>query len=148
MDYLVKRRGWESAAAAIAAGNAEQESSIRSDGPMGDRSVPGGSWGMFQWNRARFERLKTKYGDKWRTDPAQFEYFADEVEGKIPDGTAVPAWAQQRDLSHAGAISRAYEGYGDASAETRVNNALKWLRAYRERTDRAAKSEVHGRGRN
>ena len=138
MDYLVKRRGWQPAAAAIAAGNAEQESSIKSDGPMGDPSVPGGSWGLFQWNRARLERLKAKYGDKWQTDAAQFEYFADEVEGKIPGGTAVPVWAQQGDLSQAGAISHAYEGYGDASTETRVNNARKWLSAYRERPDQAA----------
>jgi hypothetical protein len=83
------------------------------------------------------ERLKAKYGDKWRTDAAQFEYFADEVEGKIPGGTAVASWPQQRDLSHAGAISHAYEGYGDDSTETRVNNARKWLSAYREHFDRA-----------
>jgi hypothetical protein len=137
MDYLVKRRCWDPAAAAIAAGNAEQESSIRSDGPMGDPSVPGGSWGLFQWNRARLERLKAKYGDRWLTDAAQFEYFADEVEGTIAGGTAIPTWPQQRDLSNAAAIGRAYEGYGDNSTGTRVANAKKWLYAYREGPGRA-----------
>jgi hypothetical protein len=138
MDYLVQRRGWDPAAAAIAAGNAEQESSIRSDGPMGDPSVPGGSWGLFQWNRTRLERLKATYGDRWRTDAAQFEYFADEVEGTVVGGTAIPAWPQQRDLSRAAAISRTYEGYGDNSTGARVANAEKWLDAYRNRPDQAA----------
>jgi Phage tail lysozyme len=104
MDYLVKRN-WTPAAAAIAAGNAEQESGIRADGPMGDPTVPGGSWGEFQWNRDRLARLKARYGDRWQTQEAQFEYFADEAEGKIPGGTAVPGWSQQKDLSNAGEIS-------------------------------------------
>jgi hypothetical protein len=51
-------KGWTPAAAAIAASDAQQESSIRPDGPMGDPSTPGGSWGMFQWNRERLAALK------------------------------------------------------------------------------------------
>jgi hypothetical protein len=74
---------------------------------MRDPPVPGGSWGLSQWNQARLDRLKAKYREGWLTDAAQFAYFTDEVEGKIAGGTAVPTWPQQRDLSNAAAISRA-----------------------------------------
>ena len=68
MNFLVEKRGWIPSAAAIAAGNAEQESGINPAGPGGDPGTVGfgerGSWGMFQWNCARLDELKMKYGDK------------------------------------------------------------------------------------
>ena len=51
MGYLVGR-GWTPAAAAIAAGNAQQESGINSNGPAGDGGI---SHGMFQWNHKRYD---------------------------------------------------------------------------------------------
>jgi hypothetical protein len=103
---------------------------------MGDPNTVGagerGSWGKFQWNRMRLHQLKMKYGDKWRTDAAQNEYFADEAEGKIPGGTSVKGWKSVPDLSRAGEISHEYEVYGDNSTGTRIGNARKWLRAYLE----------------
>jgi hypothetical protein len=139
MSFLV-RAGWTPEGAAIAAGNAEQESGIRPDGPMGDASVPGGSLGMFQWNRARLVCLKESAAARhldWRSKEAQYEFFVSEAERMLPD------WKAQTSLDRAGFISRTYEGYGDASTETRVNNASKWLRAYRERV--AAKSPTPNR---
>ncbi len=128
MDYLVQQRHWTPAAAAIAAGNAEQESGINPAGPGGDPGTVGygerGSWGMFQWNRKRLHDLKMKYGDQWRTTKAQFEYFADESEKMMP------GWKKEGDLSHAGRISHSYEGYGDNSTGTRIGNSRKWLREY------------------
>ena len=76
---------------------------------------------------------------KWRTNEAQFEYFADEAEGKIAGGTAVPGWKTVKDLAGAGQIGHAYEGFGDNSTGTRIGNARKWLRAYEE-SHAAAKS--------
>jgi hypothetical protein len=144
MNYLVKTRHWTPAAAAIAAGNAEQESGIQSAGAMGDPNTVGsgerGSWGMFQWNRARLHELKTKYGDQWRTDKAQYEYFADEAERMIPN------WKSQTDLSHAGSISHAYEGYGDLSTGTRVGNAMRYLRLYGQGDSAVANSTSNIRG--
>lgn len=124
MDRLVSVHGWTPQAAAIAAGNAEQESGVRSDGKMGDPSTPGGSWGMFQWNRERLAGLKKFGGANWRDFNVQVDYFAKEAEGRMPQ------WKSQGDLSHAGAIGKAFEGYGDDSTGTRVANAQKWLAHY------------------
>jgi hypothetical protein len=128
MNYLVNERKWTPVAAAIAAGNAEQESGINPAGPMGDPGTVGygerGSWGMFQWNRKRLHDLKMKYGDKWRTNTAQYEYFADEAERMLP------GWKKAADFSSAGQISHDYEGYADNSTGTRIGNARKWMRAF------------------
>jgi hypothetical protein len=67
-----------------------------------------------------------------RQERVQYEFFANEAERRLPD------WKKQNNLDRAGTISRAYEGYGDASTETRVSNARKWLQAYRERSEQAA----------
>ena len=125
MDRLVKTHGWTPEAAAIAAGNAQQESGVRSDGPMGDPSVPGGSWGMGQWNRERLTALKEfagKQGKNWQDFDTQVDFWAKEAAEKIP------AWSGQKDLRGAGMISHLYEGYGDNSTGTRVANAERFLR--------------------
>jgi Phage tail lysozyme len=121
MAFLVNERGWTPAAAAIAAGNAQQESGVNPSGPPGDS---GQSWGMFQWNHERLAALKARYGDKWQTARAQYEFFADEAEKRLPE------WKRAGDLSGAGYISHAYEGYGDNSTGTRVANAEQWLKAW------------------
>ena len=77
-------KGWTPAAAAIAASDAQQKSSIRPDGPMGDPSTPGGSWGMFQWNRERLAALK-RFGSKdWQSWDPQVEHFRLTAEKVIP----------------------------------------------------------------
>jgi Phage tail lysozyme len=121
MSFLVNERGWTPAAAAIAVGNAQQESGVNPSGPPGDN---GQSWGMFQWNHERLAALKARYGDKWQTARAQYEFFADEAEKRLPE------WKRAGDLSGAGYISHAYEGYGDNSTGTRVANAEQWLKAW------------------
>jgi hypothetical protein len=121
MNFLVTKRGWTPAAAAIAAGNAEQESGINPAGPPGDGGI---SWGMFQWNRDRLERLKARFGSQWQSKEAQYEFMADEAE------RMVPGWKSQPDLRNAGEIGYRYEGYGDNSTATRVANAQKWLETY------------------
>jgi hypothetical protein len=121
MSFLVNERGWTPAAAAIAVGNAQQESGVNPSGPPGDN---GQSWGMFQWNHERLAALKARYGDKWQTARAQYEFFADEAEKRLPE------WKRASDLSGAGYISHAYEGYGDNSTGTRVANAEQWLKAW------------------
>lgn len=130
MDYLVKERGWTPEAAAIAAGNAQQESSFNPNGPAGDPSIPGGSHGLFQWNRDRLVALKAyaeKTGHAWTEERTQQEFFANESERKIPN------WKSERGFDSAGNISHRYEGYGDNSTGTRVANAREFLKRYNNR---------------
>jgi hypothetical protein len=126
MDYLVNKRGWTPEAAAIAAGNAQQESSFNPNA-SGDPSVPGGSHGYFQWNRGRLaalQELAAKEGKDWHDPSVQQEFFANESERMLPN------WKTQNDLSHAGSISHAYEGYGDNSTGTRIGNSAAFLKRY------------------
>lgn len=130
MDRLVKVHGWTPEAAAIAAGNAQQESGVRSDGPMGDPSTPGGSWGMFQWNRGRLAALKEYAASQkanWQDFNTQVDFFNQEARAKIP------TWAAQHSLAGAGSISHAYEGFGDNSEGTRVGNSARFLKLYNSR---------------
>ena len=126
MDYLVKERGWTPAAAAIAAGNAQQESGFNPTA-SGDPSVPGGSHGIFQWNRGRLDALKAYaagHGEDWEKERTQEEFFANEAERKIPN------WKSERDFSSAGEISHAFEGYSDNSTGTQIANAKSFLGRY------------------
>ena len=125
MGYLVGQ-GWTPEAAAIAAGNAQQESSIRSDGAAGDGGI---SHGMFQWNHERYAGLLA-YARAHGLDPnslaAQEGFFAAEAE------TKVPGWKHASDLSAAGLISHAYEGYGDKSTGTRIANSKHFLALWKD----------------
>jgi Phage tail lysozyme len=129
MDYLVNERGWTPEAAAIAAGNAQQESSFNPNGPAGDPSIPGGSHGLFQWNRDRLLALKSyaeKTGRPWSDERVQEEFFANEAERKIPN------WKTEHGFENAGEISHAYEGYSDNSTGTRIANAKAFEQRYAE----------------
>lgn len=131
MDRLIKVHGWTPEAAAIAAGNAQQESSIRSDGPAGDGGI---SHGMFQWNHERFEALQAfaaSRGKNWQDFDTQVDFLDAEARGKVP------TWPSQHGLGMAGAISHAYEGFGDNSEGTRVANSGRWLKAYQSQTAQA-----------
>lgn len=126
MDRLVTQHGWSPAAAAIAAGNANAESGFRS-GTMGDPQVPGGSWGLFQWNRSRLARLKQfakLRGNDWKDFDTQTDYFAMEAEEMIP------GWKKQSDLSQADAIGKRFEGYRGPIQRGRSAQAASYLRGY------------------
>ena len=120
MGYLVGR-GWSPAAAAIAAGNAQQESSLNPNVPAGDGGI---SHGIFQWNHERYAALlaySAAHGLDLHSLAAQEGFFATEAEAKIP------GWKSVGDLSKAGLISHAYEGYGDNSTGTRIANSKHFL---------------------
>ena len=130
MRYLVEEKGWEPAAAAIAVGNAQQESGIQSTGRPGDPNTPGGSHYMFQWNngrnndtvngrRARYEAFAAARGKS----PTDFYTSLDFMDEERKGMSKLSGWDKENDLSNAGDISRAYEGYGDHSTGTRVANA-------------------------
>jgi Phage tail lysozyme len=122
MDYLVGR-GWTPSAAAIAAGNAQQESSFN-PGKIGDH---GTSFGMFQWHADRAGALldlAKKEGKDWKDFNLQEEFFAHEAESRNP------SWKGQQDLSNAGIIGWQYERYGDNSTGARVANSHAALDAY------------------
>ncbi len=126
MDRLVTQHGWSPAAAAIAAGNAHAELGFRS-GTMGDPQVPGGSWGLFQWNRSRLARLKQfskLRGNDWKDFDTQVDYFAKEAEEMIPN------WKRQGDLSQADAIGKRFEGYRGPIQRGRSAQAASYLRGY------------------
>lgn len=124
MDRLVNVHGWTPTAAAIAAGNAEQESGIRSDGKSGDG---GTSHGMFQWRLDRFEALQrfaAARGKDWRDFDTQVDFFNEERKGR---SGLEKRWHGMNDFSEAGAVGKIYERYSDGSTGTRVSNAQRWL---------------------
>lgn len=128
MNRLVQQHGWTPQAAAIAAGNAQQESRFNT-GAAGDPNVPGGSHGLFQWNRERFAALQSfaaRQGKDWHDFNTQVDFFAQEAEARNP------GWKSVTSLANAGAIGWNYERYGDNSTGTRVANAQRWLRRYNE----------------
>lgn len=127
MDRLVTQHGWTPAAAAIAAGNAMQESGFQS-GVAGDPSIPGGSHGYGQWNRDRFTNLQDfakQQGTDWTNPDTQIDFLANEAKDRVP------GWSAQTDLSQARPISKAYEGYGVEG--NRVPDASKFYDMYQSR---------------
>lgn len=87
---------------------------------------------MFQWNRGRLAALKKFGGANWKDFNVQVDFMAKEAENMIP------SWKGQQDLSRAGAIGKAYEGYGDNSTGTRVANANRWAGSYHPSADATA----------
>ena len=117
--------GWSREAAAAAIGNAQQESGVRSDGPLGDTKRFGfgddAAHGMFQWRGQRFRDLKAfaqAKGTGWQDFNTQLEFF-DKESGKY--GSA--EWKTSKDVAHANRGMRRFEGYGDDSLGTRLANA-------------------------
>lgn len=103
MDQLVNQHGWTPEAAAIAAGNAVQESNVKT-GAVGDGGM---SKGLFQWNHERLARLQAFGGANWMDPKVQTAFMAQEAE------KMVPGWKSTTDLNSAGQISYAYEGFAD-----------------------------------
>jgi len=141
MDRLINKWGWTPEGAAVAAGNAVQESGARSDGPSGDR---GTAHGMFQWRLDRFQKLKefaAAQKKSWRDFDVQVDFFNKERQER---GALERSWHKMRDFSQAGAVGFQFERYGDNSTGQRVRNAIGLRKAWEE-GQRAAR-ESHGAG--
>jgi hypothetical protein len=135
MDRLIKVHGWTPEAAAIAAGNAQQESGVFSNGPAGDGGI---SHGMMQWNHERFAALQafaTQQGKDWHDQTLQTDFLNKEAREKVP------MWPSQQSLAMAGKISHLYEGFGDKTGKdeaTRVANTARFYKMYQEHLKQAA----------
>jgi hypothetical protein len=126
MNRLVNVHGWTPAAAAIAAGNAMQESSF-DPAAGGDPSIPGGSHGYFQWNRDRLANLQNfakQQGTNWQDPDTQIDFFNQEARQMIP------TWPSQQGLGLAHEIGKAYEGY--ATEGNRVADAYNMYKLYQD----------------
>jgi len=136
MDRLVKVHGWTPEAAAIAAGNAQQESSFSPGTGPNDRGGDSGmSHGLMQWNHERLAALQAfaaSNGKNWWDFDTQVDFLNAEARQKVP------TWPSQRGLGMAGEIGHAYEGYGDESTGTRVANSARWLKIYQSHATAAA----------
>ena len=128
MDRLVKVHGWTPEAAAIAAGNAQQESGVRSDGPMGDPKHARRFVGHVPMEpHKRLASLKAYAASQkanWQDFNTQVDFFNQEARAKIP------TWASQRGLGMAGSISHAYQGFGDDSEGKRIGNSVRFLKRW------------------
>ena len=116
-------------AAAIAAGNAMQESGFSpGTGPNDVGGDSGRSHGMFQWNGNRLAALKAfaaERGTNWWDRDTQIDFLDREARAKVP------VWPSQQGLGQAREISKAYEGYGIEGA--RVGNASRFYQMYQHR---------------
>lgn len=135
MKRLVEVHGWTPEAAAIAAGNAQQESSIQPNGPAGDH---GSAHGMFQWRNDRAAALRAYMAAHpgLSAFDAQVDFFNEERQHR---SGLEASWHSMHDLSQAGAVGKVFEKYGDNSTGTRVANAHEWLRRWQSR-DQVARS--------
>lgn len=80
MNYFTSQ-GWSREQAAGIVGNLMQESSLHS-GAYGDRTIPGGSVGLGQWNRERQANLKkfaSSQGKSWQDFGTQLAFVQHEL---------------------------------------------------------------------
>lgn len=154
MNYLVDKKGWTPEGAAIAVGNAMQESQVSSRGGVGDPNVPGGSHKMFQWNNGknndtvngRWARAQAHAKAQGKTMD-DFEVNLDFMDEERKRRSGLEAqWHKQTDLHNAGRLGHLYEGYGDQSEGTRVQNARDALAAYKKAHPGAASPQAHASG--
>jgi len=132
MNRLVDVHGWTPEGAAIAAGQAQVESNLNTDGPPGDN---GRSHELFMWKDDRFEKLKTfaKERDQDYLDfDVQIDFFDDEVTHR--SGTEL-GWKNVTHLDQAARIGHLFEVYSSSTTRARVDDAKTWLRVYREEHD-------------
>jgi len=128
MDRLVTVHGWTPEAAAIAAGNAQQESNLATKGKAGDSES---AHELFQWRHERFDALKAfakEQGKDYQDFDLQVDFLNDEIKHR---SKLEKTWPQVTDLVQAARFSHLYEVYGDSTTPTRVKNAKKWLRVYK-----------------
>ena len=122
----LRGHGWTEEAAASAAGQAMQESGVRSDGPAGDGGM---SRGMFQWNRGRFAALQkfaAALGKPWNDFDTQVDFFNAETKSHGQGG-----WRNIKDLREGVRPGYQFEGYGDGSHGSRYAFAQKALEKWR-----------------
>jgi hypothetical protein len=144
MDELVKKRGWTEDSAAIAAGNARVESAFKFSA-AGDPQVPGGSHDLMQWNRGRWADFHSySAAHPELSGMALRAAFIDHEARGGGKGGSVPGMWSQKDLSNAGAISHAYEGYATQTTGARVGAARQYLDEYKSRSTKITISKNPG----
>lgn len=81
-DYVryLMGKGLSQVAATAAVARFIQESSLKPT-IVGDKSIPGGSVGLGQWNRERKQGLMNFAGDQWSDPYRQLDYFIHEGQG-------------------------------------------------------------------
>lgn len=138
MHRLISVHGWTPAAAALAAGEAEQESGIR---PFTGNMNHEGGGGMFQWRLGRFRDMLNYRRQHPKLDAfdAETDYFAQDVSKY----KLARHWPQIKNLDEGGRIGWDYERYGDNSTGRRVSNAYRWLRTLHNNVDAAKPSGLH-----
>ncbi|WP_162560841.1 phage tail tip lysozyme [Methylobacterium durans] len=127
--------GWKPEAAASAIGQAMEESSVRSDGPLGDTARFGfgddAAHGMFQWRAERFRALKAfaaKRGKAWTDFDTQVDFFNEETSRRR--NPAERNWRNETDLGRGNLIGRSFEGYSGPLQPQREAHARRFLREW------------------
>lgn len=139
-------RGWTPEAAASAVGQAVEESSVRSDGPLGDTRRFGtgdeAAHGMFQWRGSRYRALKQfaeKRGVPWTDFDAQVDFFDQERKGRSRDERD---WHLETDLGRGNRIGKKFEGYDGGLQPQRERHARRQLELYRRGGTSIPKPEI------
>lgn len=129
--------GWTPEAAASAVGQAIEESSVRSDGPLGDTARFGfgdaAAHGMFQWRDSRFRALKKfaeARGKPWTDFDTQVDFFNEERKGR---SRAERNWHTETDIGRGNVIGQTFEGYKGGLQAQRERHARRQLEIYRRR---------------
>ena len=119
-------RGWSKEAAAVMAGNVQQESGFN---PRNDRGDSGTSWGLAQWHgdrRMRLLREAAKAGKPWQDWDVQVGLMDKEWRERYGDAVS------SHDFNRLAQLGRRYEGYSTNTFGQRVGAAQRYLRDYRE----------------
>ncbi|MCJ2120664.1 phage tail tip lysozyme [Methylobacterium sp. J-001] len=145
-------RGWTPEAAASAIGQAMEESSVRSDGPLGDTKRFGtgdnAAHGMFQWRAERFRALKQfaeKRGVPWTDFDAQVDFFDQERKHRSRDERE---WHLETDVGRGNRTGKKFEGYDGPLQAQRERHARRQLELYRRGGTRipAVEAQKYGDG--
>lgn len=128
--------GWTPQAAASAVGQAVEESSVRSDGPLGDTGRFGtgddAAHGMFQWRAGRFRALK-KFAEgrnkNWQDFDTQVDFFDQERKQR---SQSERNWHKVTDLGEGNRIGKQFEQYGGGLQAQREAHARRLLSQYKQ----------------
>ena len=128
--------GWTPEAAASAVGQFVEESSVKSDGPLGDTGRFGrgddAAHGMAQWRGARYRALK-KFAEArkkpWTDFDTQVDFFNEERKGR---SGAERNWHKETDIGRGNRIGKMFEGYAGGLQAQRERHARGLLGAWRK----------------
>jgi hypothetical protein len=120
------RRGWSKEAAAMMAGNVNQESGFN-PGTIGDR---GTSIGMVQWHNERARALQhfaQSQGKDWRDPEVQMDYLDKEFRGRFGHNAVA-----SHDMGALEQQGRRFEGYATNTFGARVAAGRRFLSQYHD----------------